>query len=199
MGMIYQYTKLEVLALILKNKTIRFNNLCNLDDPLEKYLSVPNISNNRIEHIRKNYGEYCLVSCWTENPEESIPMWDMYGDRKCGVRIGLPFKDNVEELFEPIPVSTSDINTKQRKIVKPRLIYPQYVEIVYNRFIDEDSDSIIEENDSDNRDIWFEELGKYKIRDWSFQNEKGFVYFAVSKMIQKKNINFYLKCFRIVK
>lgn len=32
---LYHYTSIETLALILKNRTIRFNNLQNVDDPEE--------------------------------------------------------------------------------------------------------------------------------------------------------------------
>ena len=80
--MVYHYTSLDVLALILANRTIRFNNLCNLDDPLEKYVKSISFSNSEKNDGRVNLGRYCFVSCWSTEEEESISMWDMYGDRK---------------------------------------------------------------------------------------------------------------------
>lgn len=178
MKMIYQYTKLEVLALILKNKTIRFNNLCHLDDPLEKYLSVSNINinNNHIENSRENFGAFCLVSCWTENSDESISMWDMYGDRKCGVRIGLPFS-SPEELFETLDNSFFVEKKKRSRLDMPvDVFYPEYIKIDYSRSLTDDP--YIIGKDSKDRVVWFKDLGKYKIPDWSFQKETRFRIFC---------------------
>ena len=66
--MIHHYTNLEVLALILKNRTLRFTRLDQVDDPEES-----NFISNGV-----NLGPYTFVSCWTECKEESIPMWKMY-------------------------------------------------------------------------------------------------------------------------
>lgn len=35
-------------------------------------------------------GRFFFASCWTDDPEESIPMWNMYASLDSGVRIGLP-------------------------------------------------------------------------------------------------------------
>jgi len=178
MKMIYQYTKLEVLALILKNKTIRFNNLCKVDDPLEKYLSTSNINqnNNHIEKSRENFGAFCLVSCWTEYSDESIAMWDMYGDRKCGVRIGLPFT-SPEELFEPLDNSFfSENKIRSRFAIPIDVFYPEYIKIDYSRSLTEDP--YIIGKDSKDRVVWFKDLGQYKIPDWSFQKESRFRIFC---------------------
>lgn len=81
---LYHYTSIETLALILKNRTIRFNNLLNVDDPDEAETS----------DLGKA-GKYCLVSCWTDNKEDVIPMWNMYTSDMRGVRIKMrknPFK-----------------------------------------------------------------------------------------------------------
>lgn len=81
---LYHYTSIETLALILKNKTICFNNLLNVDD-LEE-VNTQDMG---------NFGKYINVSCWTEDREESIPLWNLYTPNMKGVRIGLskfPFK-----------------------------------------------------------------------------------------------------------
>ena len=81
---LYHYTTIEKLALILKNKTIRLMPLDKMDDVQEAKTKD-----------FKNLGRYVFVSSWTEDETESIPMWNLYSDLSCGVRIGLkknPFK-----------------------------------------------------------------------------------------------------------
>lgn len=84
MEYLYHYTSLETLALILSNKTIRFNNLLYVDD---------------IEEAETNdmgkFGRIAYVSCWTDDERESIPLWNMYTPNMHGVRIRMkkfPFK-----------------------------------------------------------------------------------------------------------
>ena len=83
---IYHYTSIQTLALILRNKKIRFNRLDKVDDMEESiYGSGPN---------RTKLGIYAFVSCWTKSEKENPALWKMYTDYK-GVRIGLdamPFK-----------------------------------------------------------------------------------------------------------
>jgi hypothetical protein len=84
---IYHYTNIRTLSLILKYKTLRFNRLDHVDDVSEA----------------KIYGEYdfaknIFVSCWTDCETESIPQWHMYTDQMAGVRISLP-----KDLFDYIP------------------------------------------------------------------------------------------------
>lgn len=81
---LYHYTSLETLALILRNRTIRFTRLDKVDDPQEQR-SADSL----------NLGKMKLVSCWTSAEEESIPMWREYAGAECGVRIQMkryPFK-----------------------------------------------------------------------------------------------------------
>lgn len=84
---LYHYTSIESLAYILKNKTIKFNNLMNVDDPEEAETS----------DLGK-FGRHCLVSCWTDVSEDILPMWNMYTPDMRGVRIGMkknPFKEHI--------------------------------------------------------------------------------------------------------
>ncbi len=76
---LYHYTSLESLALILSNKTIRFARLDALDDPQECRLSDS-----------RNLAKTRFVSCWTACADESIPMWREYAGADCGVRIEMP-------------------------------------------------------------------------------------------------------------
>lgn len=77
--LIHHYTNINTLALILKNKTIRFNRLDKLDD----------ISEEESFNVLK-ISKYFFVSCWTYDHEESIPQWNMYTEKMAGVRITLP-------------------------------------------------------------------------------------------------------------
>lgn len=73
---LYHYTSIEKLALILQNKTLRFNRIDKVNDPqASEYYQV------------KLPGKRFYVSCWTKNAEESIPMWQLYAGAAEGVRI----------------------------------------------------------------------------------------------------------------
>lgn len=83
-AVLYHYTSLETLALILRFRTIRFSRLDMVDDPQEQRSADS-----------QNLGKMKLVSCWTSSDEESIPMWREYAGAECGVRIQMksyPFK-----------------------------------------------------------------------------------------------------------
>lgn len=75
---LYHYTSVDILALILKNRTFRLNPLSKLDDKQEQ----------RSSDI-KNIGSFVFVSSWTSEVDESIPMWKMYTKTNAGVRIRL--------------------------------------------------------------------------------------------------------------
>ena len=78
---LYHYTSVDVLELILKNKTIRFNPLTKMDDPLEQWS----------KHGRQE-GSMVFISSWTDAEEEIAKMWTDYcrPDASVGVRIRLP-------------------------------------------------------------------------------------------------------------
>lgn len=144
---LYHYTKVESLALILKNRTIRFRSLDKMDDLQEQQTAD-----------LKNIGKFCFISSWTAETEESIPMWNMYATLNAGVRIRLctnPFKkqlitDDLSEKivkrgqyvgnYSVIPVEdmvskrffskeaiTGDILRKIEYTVDKDLLYPQIV------------------------------------------------------------------------
>ena len=73
---IFHYTSIETLALILKHRTLRFNNVSNVNDPDECQTA--------------DFGSmqpYCFVSCWTKNKKESIPFWKIYAENGKGIRL----------------------------------------------------------------------------------------------------------------
>lgn len=73
---IFHYTSFETFKLIIKNKTIRFNSLKNVDD-YEEGLTTD------VGHK----SQYFFASCWTRDDEESIPLWTMYVKDRFAVRI----------------------------------------------------------------------------------------------------------------
>ena len=60
---ICQYTSLNVLACILKDKRIKFSKLSSLDDPLEKYVKSFT-TDDGVSGIRriKDFGDFCFIS-----------------------------------------------------------------------------------------------------------------------------------------
>ena len=89
---LYHYTSIESLALILKNKTIRFAPLDKMDDLQEQ----------KTAEIR-DFGKFTFVSCWTSDQEESIPMWNMYTPLTSGVRIKMKTRPFVQ--YNNVPVN----------------------------------------------------------------------------------------------
>ena len=74
MDYLYHYTSIETLALILSNRKIRLNRLDKVDDPQEQ-----------IAKEIADMGKLVFVSSWTDDSDESIPMWKMYGSLESGV------------------------------------------------------------------------------------------------------------------
>ena len=73
---LYHYTNLSFLAMILKTKTLRLNSLKNTDDAEE-------VKTKNSEFL----GKYCFVSSWTDDENESIPLWNLYTYNMTGIRI----------------------------------------------------------------------------------------------------------------
>lgn len=88
---IYHYTDIPTLALILKNKTIRFKRFDLMDDRTE--------TDGLPEMLKKNY----FLSCWVLDKNEKIPQWAMYAPR--GVRIEI-----LNKWYKkfPIPIAGTD-------------------------------------------------------------------------------------------
>ena len=188
---IHHYTNIDVLALIFKNRTVRFTRLDQVDDPEESIF----VSNG------VNLGPYTFVSCWTEMKEESIPMWKMYTKGKWGVRLSFVkeglfrtytddnnFQHNglVSTNFgAPIQfLFPSDVRWKQTKYMPPFLTSDydscnfyrkiEYVDDV-KKYAD-DSFQIAPQPDGEFRvRMKTDKVGSYKNKRWKFQEESRFV------------------------
>ena len=164
MAKIYHYTNINTLALILQNRTIRFNRLDCVDDPDEF----------DFEHEGLSPAVYFYTSCWTRNENESLPQWSMYGHNNHGVRIGL--EEDMFELFEVrgrMSFLPEEENLRKNDfVILPNLTDNQssITDIVY---VD---DPTVYRSDivgklGGRSFVNFRKLGLYKSKDWGFQKE----------------------------
>lgn len=190
---IHHYTNIAALAMILKNRSLRFTRLDAVDDPEES-----NFISNGV-----NLGPYTFVSCWTEAKEESIPMWKMYTNAEWGVRLtfikeGLFKTYTMEERFQhnglvgttfgaPIRMLFPlDILFNQRKFTPPILTENYDACKFYRRirYVDNvnsfANDSVQIGRHPDGKSsvcIMTDKVGSYKHKRWAFQEEARFVLF----------------------
>lgn len=186
MDYLYHYTSLDTLALILEYRKLKLNNLLYVDD----------IDEAASEDMG-NYGKHFYVSCWTEDEEESIPLWNMYTKNMHGVRIGLPkfpFKQfsyrRGDSFFSEDTVSYLNYNDP---VFKRCSATAGGVQLIRVEYVDENEKicpSVKKENyegaakdyimaESMNEislkeckiNYSFDEMGKYKRKCWAFQRE----------------------------
>ena len=180
---LYHYTNIETLALILKNRTIRFNSLDKMDDLQEQ--ETADI---------KNIGQFFYISSWTEDDTESIPMWNMYASLNLGIRIKMrknPFKiyENTAANLAPV-LHASITDTSGGKplcsiiplaeMFAKGFIAPQAMSNDLLRKVEytDDQDKLYPRMLTENGDhftIAMGELGRYKNLHWSFQSEWRYI------------------------
>lgn len=176
---LYHYTNIEALASILKNKTIRFSPLDKMDDLQETESSDVH-----------NIGQIIYVSSWTNDKEESIPMWNIYASLSSGVRIKLPampFKlheNHAEDLAKAVQMPVKDeSNGKplvtlipitemvQKKIVSIEALNKN---ILFKVEYTSDQEKLlphVKTTDGSQFTLALGDLGKYKNIKWAFQHE----------------------------
>ena len=185
---IYHYTTIDSLAMILSSRSIKFNRLDKVDDMEE-----------RAESKSVRLWQYMFVSCWTENAEESIPLWRMYSGNSHGVRIGMDadmFEDNVvggSNVPQGIPhkgfwigkIPAQDLfrrdyfvlpaAVKQKGNGGDTLFYchVDYVDDVNKKTKDAYELTMTDDTHASST-VAFGEIGKYKNRRWAFQEESRF-------------------------
>lgn len=183
---LYHYTSLETLALILENRTICFNSLLNVDD-IEEAESAD----------IKNFGKYVLVSCWTDEDKEMIPMWNLYTPNMSGVRIKLPvspfekyqYKVGEYNFSEPVEscIDYKQIYNDNKGGISPDM--PVLKRVNYTNESDkllpkvrtkgtvEDARRVISGDFSGSIEVAysFSDLGRNKREVWSFQKEWRYI------------------------
>lgn len=181
---IHHYTSLETLAMILSTGKLKFNRLDFVDDLEESSIVSDGI----------RLGQYVFVSCWTENPEESIPLWKMYAGGGNGVRISID-----SDMFQDYFISDLNLPNGMKtqgsiisKIPKDEYVRPDYFllpifnnvgEMFYRKieYVDDvvgATNNIVQRTMTDdihaNVNIEFAKVGKYKHKRWAFQEETRF-------------------------
>ena len=188
---LYHYTSLETLALILKNRTIAFNSLINVDDIEEAETAD-----------MANFGKYVYVSCWTDVETESIAMWNLYTPNMQGVRIKLPvfpfkrfhydagqhysqkpfdsyinydrlYQDNKCTITPNMPELYPVTYTRDKKLLMPKVRNGTKEDV--ERFL---SFKTLEDVQNVNAGYSFAMLGKFKREDWRFQREWRYWFFV---------------------
>jgi len=171
--MLYRYTNLGNLALLLKTKKIRLASLNDLDD----------VSESRTRDMGEDFGgKYVFVSCWTDIEEEILPFWNMYTPDMSGVRIGLPYPYIKVYYEEPI---SQDIGLKysggvtyiqlsQRHGPDYYVLDTNLIKIEYTDNEDKLNRAIYTKYAEDKHSFALGEIGKYKKMHWAFQSEWRF-------------------------
>jgi len=172
---LYHYTTIEKLALILKNRTIRFNSTKNVDDPRES----DSFDLGKLEH-------YFLISCWTTSEAESISMWKMYSDLQNGCIIKLDsdmFNDKVGSLNNKIQ---REFVYKSEKVeIRPGKEF--LIEVDYKKNYQKKQFYYLDKKDGIDIDDY--SIIKIKSEEWAFQKEWRYVLY---QMLLPESKNGYL-------
>ncbi|PEC89400.1 hypothetical protein COJ87_19880 [Bacillus cereus] len=169
MDYFYHYTSVESLALILKNRTFRLNNLADMDDLEEGHTTDMG-----------RFGRCIYVSSWTDDSRESIPLWAMYTPNMQGVRIKMKkkifeaetLKKDGKNVKEDITYAKGLINVQKENNI---IILPPFIgDFIKVEYTDEESKlhpSIVEMLSPSEFNISLKDIGKYKRSSWYFQKE----------------------------
>ena len=184
---LYHYTSIDTRELILKNKTIRFTSLDQMDDLQEKE------SNDLI-----NFGQFYYISSWTAEEKEILPMWRDYASSDNGVRIALPknpFKKYIET-SQDIADATGFICCDEKPSpLKPCLIPRSKMfskgfwsvdatscDILRQVIYTDNSEKLYPTLTSKKENvsyIFLKEMGVYKNTYWEYQKEWRYIMFIV--------------------
>ena len=182
---LYHYTSLDKLALILQTQKIRFSELSMLND----------LEEQNVQFSQRDSGwTKAYVSCWTEECEESIPMWKMYSEIPSGIRICLP--------QNPFKNYISFVSIKDGSMMINSLSSIKHIKLQNNSFQEPDlkllsiNNSLIKVEYSDNfstKDIiascWNGDLGvtfpmalgRLKRTAWSFEKEWRYIAYLLTR------------------
>lgn len=185
--MIHHYTSIKTLSLILRHRKFKFTRSDLVNDPLDGFSST-------FRDSRK----LSFISCFTRKNNDTIPMWAMYTNNLEGIRISFP-----EDLFGKVEQNRFDFRIRKLKQnpleqESPFLAGPE--DIIYKDSIDEIDHEIISPIENHNvRPIklgkkfnpW--KIGKFKLRDWEFEEECRFIVPAIDYMFGAGNESFKAK------
>jgi len=200
LDLIYHYTSIDTLELILKNQTIRFNRLDSVRDLTESS------SFNTLK-----LGKFFFISCWTKSLAESIPLWQMHSQAMTGVRIGFvkqllfnyklikipsKYKNEIKktgEFISPIPFESMFTD---KIFILPMFINRKYFEreVKYSNDFEKIKNDAIK-IDIQNSDYHLEindptGIAAVKNPAYEFENEIRFVLFIMPSVSVPHNLTF---------
>lgn len=181
--LLYHYTNLDSLLLILKNKQLLLNRLDRLNDLREKnYLTNNARDENDLCHL---YTLFVASFSHTDNPNdsESIPQWHMYTNGKYGVRIGFKVEKNEKPIYQTIydkDRTIVGVNECGNRTDVSRLAQPAYSKTAWVASIKQ-TDIYYDSKEGGEFQIYIEHDGKQLINTsvaaaikhpaWSYENE----------------------------
>lgn len=182
---LYHYTTVETLALILKSKKIRFNSLENLDDLLE----------NKTEEFNE-LGSYYFVSCFSNDNEESIPIWSMYSQNGQGVRLEFS-KPLFDECFKIDDEIKGEVEVKMKGPFE--IEYTNEEDKLIPKIIRKQTQSDPSKTSNDTledgagtqvfgvetKTYSYADIGRCKLPNWKFQSEVRYMIDFVSKELKE--------------
>jgi len=173
---LYHYTSINVLALMLKHNTLRFTRLDKFEDYWEGYSLKEDLI----------YSKDMYASCWTDNGDETIAYWKMYTEGMRGVRISFNKKRLISSL-RTIGVQEG-VMPKGGSLMDPkRVIYTE--KIPDSAYLDKEERY---ENIVSNRR--YENYGLYKKVCWEVESEWRFrISFIPDAVIYHKDQHDYME------
>jgi hypothetical protein len=182
---LFHYTTLETLALILKNRTLRLNCLRAVDDMDEAETSDSG-----------SFKEHIFVSCWTDDEQENIGLWNMYSNKMKGIRIGIDSKKIVFNSFEKLMVPLYSLveNIQPKNKNSAFIIWCQNGDECFDNKIkikyDLEEKQQFEIRETETATLYnFEDLACRKRKEWAFQKEIRYVLFGCSTKQLKGELN----------
>lgn len=175
---LYHYTSVNVLELILQNRTIRFNSLVNMDDMEEARTSDLGAG-----------GKYIYISSWADDGNtENVALWGMYSNNYKGVRIRMKTDPFIHHRVGPLDyyddpfadsVLTNEIISEKKLYLNPALPFIRRVEYTDDENLIINS-VILKEQDLRNGLVMsFNDVGRYKRDAWAPQKEVRYQFFAL--------------------
>ena len=182
---LYHYTSLETLALILENHTVRLMPLTGVDDCQESMTADCT-----------NIASFVYVSCWTNDGKESVPMWNMYASLEAGVRIALPSfpfetypltDESIRKATGSLPQEPHPITANIRSVIPPEDLYNGFYyapsdhgtnDILHQIIYTDDQEKLLPQTisiDEERADLWLTQIGLYKNTYWKFQKEWRYI------------------------
>lgn len=183
---LFHYCTIDTLEAILTNGTLRFQSLQSVDDPQEAEI-----------YGSERMGRVGFVSCWTDTPNESIPMWREYtGCNHDSIRI-----ETSSELFNEIVDDESLNITSKIREEQDFAISPPYKPVLFPITYTSDASLLKPKLVSENRQVcecgkqtasWSmntQLLGRFKNMAWAEQHEWRFLLIAVPMGIHRQHQN----------